>query len=183
MQKYMIAAGIFALAGVLFLAATFTTGWITNSGKRGSINVGFLSVKACYKDKCESGKIQKKEVKTAGMALTTTGCLAAFASCLAGLVIFLNRNRLKGNGAILGTKIASAIISVLFVLGAVGLYFVYMEAMGRGSRKPDLSFGYSFYMAVFATILVYLATFLPLAEEQLSTPATAQLPPSAPPAE
>jgi len=182
MQKYMIAAGIFVLAGVLFLAATFTTGWITNSGKRGSINVGFLSVKACYKDKCETGKIQKNEIKMTGMALTTTGCLAAFAAGLAGLVLFLNKSRLKGNGAILGTKIASAIVSVLFVLGAVGLYFVYTEA-SRGSRKPDLSFGYSFYMAVFATILVYVATFLPLTEEQLSTPETAQVPPQAPPAE
>ncbi|PKN44592.1 MAG: hypothetical protein CVU59_11280 [Deltaproteobacteria bacterium HGW-Deltaproteobacteria-17] len=179
----MIAAGIFVLAGVLFLAATFTTGWITNSGKRGSIHVGFLSVKACFEDKCETGKIKKDEIKITGMALTTTGCLAAFAAGLAGLVLFMNRNRLKGNPAILGTKIASAILSVLFVLGAVGLYFVYMEAIARGPRKPDLSFGYSFYMAVFATILVYVGTFLPLTEEQLTQPAAAQLPPTAPPAE
>jgi hypothetical protein len=183
MQKYMIAAGLFALASVLFLAATFTTGWIKSSNRRGAvIHVGFLSVKACYKGDCETGKIRKDEIKIAGMALTTVGCLAAFAAGLAGLVIFLNRNRLKGNGAILGTKIASAIISALFVLGTVALYFFYMEA-SRGAKKPDLSFSYSFYLAVFSTILVYVGTFLPLAEETISTPETAQLPPQAPPAE
>ena len=182
MQKSMIAAGIFVLAGILFLAATFTTGWITNSSKRGSISVGFLSVKYCSKGECESGKIRKDEIKLTGYALTTTGCLAAFAAGLAGLVIFMNKNRLKGNGAIVGTKVAAAIVSVLFVLGAVALYFVYKEAGSRGG-KMDLSFGYSFYVSVFATILVYAATFMPLEEEKLSTPAQAELPPQAPPAE
>jgi len=181
MQKHMIAAGIFVLAGILFLAATFTTGWITNTNKRGSLSVGFLTVKFCYKGDCENGKIRKDEIKYTGYALTTVGCLAAFAAGLAGLVIFLNKKRLKGNGAILGTKISSAIVSVLFVMGAIALYFVYMEA-GRRGAKPDLSFGYSFYMAVFATILVFVATFMPLEDEKLSMPAQAELPPTAPPA-
>lgn len=111
--------------------------------------------------------------------MTTVGCLAAFAAGLAGLVIFMHRSHVKGNGAILGTKIAAAILSMLFVLGGIAMLFVYQDALRKGA-KPDLGFGYSFYLAVFATMLTYGATFMPLTEETLSTPAQAPLPPPAP---
>ncbi len=181
MQKPLIAAGIFALAAVLFLAATFTTGWLSMSNKRGSsVSFGFLSAKACHKGECETSKIKKDELKLMGYAMTTVGCLAAFAAGLAGLVLFMHRSRMKNNGAILGTKVAAAILSMLFVLGGVAMLFVFKEAMRRGAA-PDFGFSYSFYLAVFATILTYGATFMPLTEETLSAPAQAPLPPPAAP--
>lgn len=181
MQKPLIAAGIFALAAVLYLVATFTTGWVTAPEKRGmKVSFGFLSGKACHKGKCETAKFKKDELKVAGIAMTTVGCLAAFAAGLAGLVLFMNKNRVKGNGAILGTKIAAAIVGMLFVLGGVAMLFIFKEAMRRGGA-PDLSYGWSFYLTVFATSLVYGAVFMPLTEETLSQPLQAQLPPAAPP--
>jgi len=180
MQKPMIAAGIFALAAVLFLAATFTSSWLTLSSKQGhSSNFGFLSGEACYKGECKSFKIKKDELKLMGYAMTTVGCLAAFAAGLAGLVLFMHRTRVKSNGAIIGTKVAAAIVSMLFVLGGVAMLFVFKEGLRRGGA-PDFGFGFSFYLAVFATMLTYGATFMPLAEETLSTPAQAPLPPQAP---
>ena len=180
MQKPMIAAGIFALAAVLFLAATFTTNWLSMSNKHGSsVSFGFLSAQACHKGECQTTKIKKDELKMMGYAMTTVGCLAAFAAGLAGLVLFMHRTRVKNNGAITGTMVAVAIVSMLFVLAGVAMLFVFKEALRRGPA-PDLGFSWSFYLAVFATMLTYGATFMPLAEETLSAPAQAPLPPPAP---
>jgi hypothetical protein len=178
MQKPLIAAGIYAFAALLYLVATFTTGWVTTPEKRGmKISFGFLSGEACHKGKCETAKFKKDEMKVVGYAMTTVGCLAAFAAGLAGLVLFMHKNRVKGNGAILGTKIVSAIFGMLFVLGGVAMLFVYKEALGRGS-KPDFSLGWSFYVTVFATALVYVAMFLPLTDGTLNAPAPLPPPPA-----
>jgi hypothetical protein len=91
----------------------------------------------------------------------------------------MHKNRVKGNGAILGAKIAATIVGMLFVLGGVAMLFIYKEALRRGGA-PELSYGWSFYLAVFSTTLVYVATFMPLTGETLSQPAPAQLPPAPP---
>ncbi len=179
MQKPLIAAGVFAFSALLYLVATFTTGWVTTPEKRGmKVSFGFLSGKACHKGECETAKYKKTEMKIMGKAMTTVGCLAAFAAGLAGLVLFLNRTRAKGNGAIMGTKIVAAVFGMLFVLGGVAMLFVFKAALGRGG-KADLSLGWSFYLTVFSTALVYVAMFLPLTDGT-TQPAPAPLPPPSP---
>lgn len=182
MQKPIIASGIFALCAILFLAATFTTGWLSISKSEHSIRFGLLSAKTCNGDICKTQEVRKDELRVFGYALTVAGCLAAFSTGLAGLVLLMHRNRVKGNAAVTVTKILAAIFGTLVLFGGIAMLFVYKESL---RRIPDLVFSFSFYLAAAATALTYIAIFMPLTDEttgaQLPQPPLSSQPPLPPP--